>query len=101
MGRKSQGITGTRQGYGTSTAYRIAKLKRDAPEIVGRLAAGEFKTVRAAERAAGLFVDKPPLDRFRRQWDKLSFEDQERFLCGVLGCSPDELLAFIVEHAND
>jgi hypothetical protein len=40
--------------YGTSSAYRIAKLKRDCPEVADRLCKGEFKTVAEAERAAGV-----------------------------------------------
>lgn len=34
--------------------YRIAKLKRDHPEVAQRLMDGEFKSVSAAERAAGI-----------------------------------------------
>jgi hypothetical protein len=41
---------------GTSAAHRVSKLKRDAPEFAARLAAGEFRSVRAAERAAGMRV---------------------------------------------
>ena len=37
----------------TDTERRIAKLKRDHPAVAARLEAGEFKTVSAAERAAG------------------------------------------------
>lgn len=42
--------TGTDKG-GNSSKYRIAKLKRDHPEIAERMIAGEFKTVSEAERA--------------------------------------------------
>ena len=44
-------------GRGTS-AYTIARLKRDAPEFAKRLAAGEFRSARAAALAAG--IRKPP-----------------------------------------
>jgi hypothetical protein len=43
---------------GTSATYRARKLARDHPEVCARLAAGEFKSVAEAERAAGV---KPPL----------------------------------------
>lgn len=43
---------------GENSRYRIAKLKRDHPEIAARLAQGEFSTVAEAERAAGV---KAPL----------------------------------------
>jgi len=41
-----------------SKEYRIAKLKRDHPDVAQRLIDGEFKSVSAAERAAGI---GPPL----------------------------------------
>ena len=37
---------------GNSQQYRIAKLKRDHPEIADRLEQGVFKSVSEAERAA-------------------------------------------------
>ena len=41
--------------HGSNKAtYRIAKLKRDHPEVAKRLELGEFKTVSQAERAAGV-----------------------------------------------
>jgi len=41
-------------GGGNSAAYLAARLRRDHPDIAERLAAGEFKSVRAAARAAGI-----------------------------------------------
>ena len=38
---------------GNSATYRLAKLKRDYPDVAKRVEAGEFKTVAEAERAAG------------------------------------------------
>lgn len=43
---------------GQSSEYRIARLKRDAPEIATALARGEYPSVRAAAMAAG-FVPPP------------------------------------------
>ena len=43
----------------TSMEYRIAKLKRDFPEIVERILSGEFKTIAAAELAAGIDKQSP------------------------------------------
>ena len=43
---KSIGATG-----GNSAQYRIARLKRDYPEVATRLEQGEFKNVAEAERA--------------------------------------------------
>jgi hypothetical protein len=44
----------------TAATYRIAKLKRDHPEIAARLEEGEFKNVIEAERAAGVKPEKRP-----------------------------------------
>jgi hypothetical protein len=46
--------------YGTSSAYRVRKLRRDHPEVADRLDAGEFPSVAAAERAAQGEEPNPP-----------------------------------------
>lgn len=63
---------------GTNNAYRIAKLKRDAPEFAERLQAGEFSNVREAERAAGFPVPPKlsPLERVQRAIIRLSDSDK-------------------------
>ena len=65
---------------GTNSAYRIARLKRDHPELVERIMTGEFKSVSEAERAAGL---RPPLltdyEKAQRAFWRLTEEEQERF----------------------
>lgn len=38
----------------TSMEHRVVKLQRNYPEIVKRILAGEFKTIAAAEQAAGI-----------------------------------------------
>ena len=62
---------------GTGSKYRIAKLKRDHPDIAQRLMDGEFKSVSAAEREAG--IGKPlltPVEKIIRLYDKLSPQDK-------------------------
>ena len=50
--------------YGSNAAkYRIAKLKRDHPDIAERMANGEFKSVSEAERAAGVKPELEPKSR--------------------------------------
>lgn len=66
---------------GNGQTYRIAKLKRDYPVIAQRLAQGEFRSVREAERAAGLDVP-PKLSRVRkliRAYDRLTESEQNEF----------------------
>jgi len=41
-----------RSNYGNSAAYRVARMKRDYPEIAAALARGEYPNVAAAWRAA-------------------------------------------------
>jgi hypothetical protein len=60
-GRKaSDQITGFQRG--TRSSYLAARLKRDAPEIAAAAERGEYRSVRAAARAAGII--KPP-DAYR------------------------------------
>ena len=55
----------TSDRIGRDAAYLATRLKHDYPDIARRLAAGEFKSVRAAARAAGL-------DRAKKAGLKLS-----------------------------
>ena len=48
---------------GNAAKYRIAKLKRDHPDIAERMANGEFKSVSEAERAAGVKPELEPKSR--------------------------------------
>jgi len=67
---------------GNNLPYRIAKLKRDAPEIAERLASGEFPNVREAERAAGMPVPNKltALEKIQRAFTRLDAGDQARFV---------------------
>jgi len=64
----------------------IARLKRDHPDIAQRLANGEFRSVRAAARAAGIqwFGQAPSsLVRLRYNWRKASEEQRRAFLSEI------------------
>lgn len=73
----SENVKPTDKG-GNAATYRIAKLKRDAPEFAERLQAGEFSNVREAERAAGFPVPPKlsPLERVQRAIIRLSDSDK-------------------------
>lgn len=78
-GDKTENITST-SDRGTSSTYRLGKIKRDHPELAERIMAGEFKSVSEAERAAGL--RKPLLtdyEKAQRAFWRLTEEEQERF----------------------
>lgn len=68
---------------GTSSARRVAVLRKTHPAIAERLAAGEFKSVAAAVRVAnGQPADLPPLtplEKFWRSFLTLSPEDRDEF----------------------
>lgn len=64
--RQDNKVKNVMLAQGNAAKYRIAKLKRDHPEVAARLEAGEFKTVSDAERAAGTREKKAvELARFR------------------------------------
>jgi len=72
---------------GTNVEYRIAKLKRDAPEFADRLEAGEFGSVREAERAAGFPVPPKltPLERAYRAAMRLTESDRVKLVAMIEG----------------
>jgi len=58
--KENQDYRGNVDQQGHSSEYRIARLKRDAPEIAVALARGEYPSVRAAGIAAGFVKPSPP-----------------------------------------
>jgi len=66
---------------GTSAKYRIAKLKRDHPDIAQRLMNGEFKSVSQAEREAG--IARPLFTKVQKvinAYNKLSGDEKDEFI---------------------
>ena len=55
---------------GNASSYRIARLKRDYPEVAEGLARGEYRSVYAAAKAAGLVREKTPLETLYTTWPK-------------------------------
>lgn len=68
--RSSSGST-VPYGGGNSAEYRAARLKRDAPEVAARLARGEFPSVSAAFREAGLERKPDPVRSVVRKTERL------------------------------
>jgi len=65
---------------GSNQRYRIAKLKRDYPEIAFRMEQGEFTTVSAAERAAGILGPKmSTVEKLVRAYDRLSDSEKQEY----------------------
>lgn len=65
---------------GTSAEYLARRLARDAPEILNRLEAGEFKSVRAAAKEAGIVKAPEPGRMLRRWWGEADQATRLEFL---------------------
>ena len=80
-GGRGKKATTDRRGFSTESAAGIvARLKRDRPDIAARLAAGEFRSARAAAREAGWVKPPDPLKELRRWWERASDADRAAFL---------------------
>jgi len=75
--RTEQGDNVTLNDRGNNAAYLVARIQRDHPLIAKRLADGEFKSVRAAAKAAGIVRDLTPLEQFARLWAKASTDERQ------------------------
>ena len=72
-------IDGGKSKYGTS-AYFVARIKRDHRDIADQLEAGAFSSIKAAARAAGIIKVKTPLEHLNHWWDKASDEEKRAFI---------------------
>jgi hypothetical protein len=64
---------------GSLKKYLLARLERDAPLVLKRYEAGEFRSAAAAARAAGIKVGQSPLQKLRSAWKSASTEEQDLF----------------------
>lgn len=69
-------------GYGNSTAYTIARLDRDRPELAEKVKAGEM-SANAAAIEAGFRKRQTPLDLLRSAWRRASKPEREAFIAEV------------------
>lgn len=70
--------------HGNTKQYQIARLKRDRPDIADALARGEYPSVRAAAKAAGIVQDPTPLTLLQRAWTKAAPADHQGFFRWLL-----------------
>ncbi len=63
---------------GTNTAYTLARLDRDAPELAAKVRAGGLSAHRAAVEA-GFRRERTPLDALRAAWRKADREERATF----------------------
>jgi len=74
---KGNNITFTR---GTNPEYLAARIARDRPDILERMKAGEYPSVRAAAIEAGIVKVPTALDTLRKAWTKASADERATFL---------------------
>lgn len=65
---------------GPTADYLTARIARDRPDVLERMKAGEFPSVRQAGIAAGIVKVPTPLDLLRRAWSRASTERGETFI---------------------
>jgi len=68
---------------GTSATYLAARLKRDFPEIADKLAAGLFRSVRAAAKAAGIVREPDIVKAALKLVQKMTPEQRAEFLAKI------------------
>ena len=62
---------------GRGATYLVRRLKRDHPAIAEALGRGEFKSARAAGKAAGIVKEPTPFDQDMKLLPKLSEKERE------------------------
>ena len=77
-GREQVDIINLNPG-GTSATYLARRIARDRPDILERMKAGDFRSVRQAAIAAGIITPPTPLDDLRRAWRKATEGERRQF----------------------
>jgi hypothetical protein len=65
---------------GNQSSYLAARLNRDHPDIVEQLQAGEFKSIYAAAKAAGIVKTKTPGQWLVHWWNRANDNERQEFL---------------------
>ena len=80
-------ITETKGTTGTSRAYTVSRLQREAPELFAQVAAGTISANAAAIKAG--FRKKPtPLELLRAIWAKASNTERQTFIQEITPHAP-------------
>jgi hypothetical protein len=61
---------------GNRSGYLVARMARDRPDILERMKAGEFTSVREAAREAGIIKDVSLVNQIVRLWAKATPEER-------------------------
>jgi hypothetical protein len=76
--KASNNVTSFKRG--NTQEYLVRRLKRAAPEIAQALGCGEYRSARAAAKAAGIIKELTPLEAAKRAWRKMSATEKQQFL---------------------
>jgi len=62
---------------GNRSFYLVARIARDRPDILERMKAGEFTSVREAAREAGIIKDVSLVEQILRLWQRETPEERQ------------------------
>ena len=62
---------------GNRSDYLVARIARDKPDLLERMKAGEFASVREAAREAGIIKDVSLVTQVVRLWEKATPEERQ------------------------
>jgi hypothetical protein len=68
---------------GANTAYFLSRLAGEHPAILQALQRGEYRSVRAAAKAAGLLHERTPLEQLHYDWQRASADERACFLADI------------------
>jgi hypothetical protein len=80
---RSRGVHNTSTRGSTNADYLTARIARDHKDILERMKAGEFSSVRQAAIEAGIVRVRNGFDQLLKSWRKATPEERRRFL-GVI-----------------
>jgi hypothetical protein len=98
--RSTDPTGGSNGKHGGNPEYLTARIARDAPAILERMKAGEFPSVRAAARAAGILKPLDPVRVALRALAKLTAEERRAFVEAFDAAYPGELGKEVMAHHN-
>jgi hypothetical protein len=77
---KDKGVDNTFVRGSTNADYLTRRIARDRPDILARMKAGEFPSVRAAAIEAGIVKRDTPLVKLTRAWNAASEVERAEFM---------------------
>lgn len=81
--KADQGANGTLKRGSNQAGYLTARIARDRPDILERMKAGEYRSVRQAAIEAGIVKVPTTLEKLRKLWEKATPEERRAFLLEV------------------